>query len=138
MATLVLKSATMIVNGVDLTDHIQEVKINLTKDVLDETCMGDNSKNKLLGLADSKIDVTFLQDYAAAKTDATLWAIWNGGTAVTISGKPTSAAASSTNPWYSVSCLLPEYSPINGKIGDVAVVQVSFEGTGDVSRATAS
>lgn len=138
MGTLVLKSASLIVGGVDLTDHIQQVEMNFSKDVLDGTYMGCNSKAKVIGLGDSKIPVTFLQDYAASKTDATLWGIFNGGSAVVISGKPTSAAASSTNPWYSVSAVLAEYSGISGKVGDLATVSVTFEGTGDVTRATAS
>lgn len=138
MSVLVLKDAYLLVNGVDLSDHVKEISIDLEKEVIETTCMGSNSKTKILGLADSKIPVTILQDYAAGETDATLWGVYNAGTAVTIAGKPTSAAASSTNPWYSVSALLPQYSPIKGQIGSLAEVQVTFEGTGDVTRATNS
>lgn len=138
MAVLVLKSVTATVNGVNLSDHIKEISMDLEKEVLDSTCYGSNSKTKVLGLADSKIPMTFLQDYDADKVDATLWSAWNAGTAITITGKPTSSAASSTNPFYSVSALLPQYSPIKGQIGQLAEVQVTFEGTGDVTRATAS
>ena len=135
MAVLVLKTVTCVVNGVDLSDHLQEFSIDLEKEVKDTTCFGSNSKTKTLGLADSKIPATFLQDFEAAKTDATLWAMFNGGTVATITGKATSAATSATNPLYSVSAILPQYSPIKGKIGDLATVQVTFEGTGDVTRA---
>jgi hypothetical protein len=138
MAVLVLKTCTIVANGVDLSDRLQEFSLDLEKEVKDSTCFGSTSKTKVLGLADTKISATFLQDYESGKTDATLWGIYNAGTAVTITGKPTSAAASATNPFYSVSALLPQYSPIKGKIGDLATVQVTFEGTGDVSRATSS
>lgn len=138
MPVHVLKSCTMFVGATDMSALLQEISIDLEKDVLDATTMGNNSKVKILGLADSKIPATFLQDYDAGKTDATLFAMYNASTPAMIKAKPTSAAASATNPMYSVSCLLPQYSPIKGKIGDLATVQVTFEGTGDVTRASSS
>jgi hypothetical protein len=134
MAPQVMKVIAFTVGGVNLADHMQEISMDLEKEVKDTTCFGSNSKTKMLGLADSKIPATFLQDYAADKTDATLWAMWNSGDEETIIARPTTAAASATNPQYSVNVLLPAYSPIKGKVGDLATVQVTFEGTGDVTR----
>ena len=49
-------------NGVDLTNHVQTVKINQAYDQIDITAMGAVSKAYVPGLRDDSVDVTFFND----------------------------------------------------------------------------
>jgi len=43
--------------------------------MLDDTVMGDTTRSNIAGLLNWSIDVEFLQDFASAKVDATLFAL---------------------------------------------------------------
>ena len=136
MASIVLKDAHLTVNSVDLSDHVTQISFELTADTPEDTAMGDASRSYLVGLKDSTVSVTFNADYAASEVDATLWAIYSGGAAVTLFGNPDSSTTSTSNPRYTVSAILSSWGPLDGSVGDVAQVSASFQGTGDVTRAT--
>jgi len=135
MATLVLTDASVTINAVDLSDHVRSVTINYEAEVVDDTNMGDSSKNKLPGLKDWTIDLEFSQDFDAASVDATLFPLV-GASPFAISIKPTSGAVSATNPNYNGNALLASYSPIAGAVGDLATTSVRLEGTGTLTRST--
>lgn len=136
MAKFVLKDASVVVNGVDLSDHVIDVTVNQTVAIADGTAMGASGKGKMAGLGDDKFTVKFLSDFAAAKVDATLAPLVRAA-AFTVVVKPTSAAVSATNPTYTGSCILSDYTPIGGSVGDRAEAPVTFEVDGIIARATA-
>jgi len=135
MATFVLTDATLVVNSVNLSDHVRSMTLSTSAAVVDDTNMGDTWEVKLGGRKSATLTVEFSQDFAAANVDATLFAAL--GTVVTWTGKPTSAATSATNPQYSGSVLVSEYQPIDGSHGDLATTSVTWPCSGAVSRATA-
>ncbi|MDV2503081.1 MAG: radical SAM protein [bacterium] len=122
------------INAVDLSDHVVSAEIPQVPELLDKTVMGDTTRRRIKGLDDWTLNVEFLQDFAAAKVDATLNGIL--GTAVTVKIRPTSAAISATNPEYSGSGFLANYDPISGTIGEVAKTTVAFQCDGPLTRAT--
>lgn len=137
MASITLKDAHLTVNSVDLSDQIQQVTVNLSKDAPQSTAMGDNSHEYLAdGLNNATFSVTFRGDYAAGETDATLWGIYSGSSAVAFVLKPNGSSTSTSNPAYSGNCILTDWTPISGSVGDLATVPATFQVTGDVSRAT--
>lgn len=137
MAKFVSTNAYVLVNAVDLSAFMKSVAVKLSKEDLDATGMNAAAaKSRLMGLADGDIEIEFMQDFAAASVDATLYAIWNGGVPVTVAVKPVNAATSATNPQYSVSAVLPDYTPIDAQIGQVAPTRVVFKANGAVSKAT--
>ncbi len=97
MAKIILKTVTLTVNGVDLSNRASSAEVNSEKDLVDVTAFGANSKQNLVGLGDGTISIDFFQDFAAASVDATLWPIHNAGSEVVITVKPTNAAVSATN-----------------------------------------
>lgn len=127
MAITILRDASVVVNGVDLSNHVDTVEIDTKYDVVDVSAMGSTFKQKLLGLGDATIKVNFFQDYAAGEVDATLQALAGSNTSFPVVVKPTSAAPSTTNPSYTMQSLLPEYTPINGKVGAASMTQITFE-----------
>lgn len=135
MAIMVLKSPQVTINAVDLSSYVTEVTINYEAAVIDTTASGAAGQTKIAGLKNWTADVTFNQDYAASQVDATLFPLV-GAAQFAVTFKPASGATSATNPQYSGNAILPSYSPIAGKVGDLLTTKITLEGSGDLSRAT--
>lgn len=138
MAKIVLKDCTVEVNSVDLSDHISSVEIMLSKDEIDTTNFGGEGRERKAGLKDDSFTLNFQQDFATAEVDATLYPLWDNETEFPVSVKPTSATVSESNPTYSGTCILLEYQPLAGGVGELSETSVSFFSQRDgISRATA-
>jgi hypothetical protein len=137
MAKLVLRDCTITVNGVDFSDHISSVTVNLSKDEIDTTNFGGSGRERVAGLKDDSFELNFQQDFASGEVDATLYPLWNNETEFTVTVKPTVAAVSATNPLYSATCILLEYQPLSGDVGSLSETSVTFpaQRTG-ITRAT--
>lgn len=139
MTKVVLTNVSVLINSVDLSDHVQKVTIDDKKDTVDVTSMGATSKEYLLGLGDATVAVTFFQDFAASSVDATLQPLHAAGSLFPVVIKPTSATASATNPAYNGTFILPEYVPIDGQVGAASMMTVTFQNASQsgISRSTA-
>lgn len=137
MAKFIYKDASLVLNSVDLSDHVVSLTLDVSADLQEDHAMGDSTKTRLVGLKDWSVSIDFRQDFAASEVDATLWGIMNGAVAVPIVIKPTSAAVSATNPSYSGNVVLESYPPLGGSVGDIAGTSVSLQAAGDLTRATA-
>jgi hypothetical protein len=133
MAKLVLTNAMVLINAVDLSDHVDTVTVNYSAAEVDSTSMGQAGLSRLGGLKDWSLDVIFAQDYAAAKVDATLFPLV--GTQVPIEVRPTNAARSATNPAYTGNGLLGSYSPMGQKVGALNVAPIKISGADGVALA---
>lgn len=134
MAKFVFTDASLVINSVDLSDHVQSVTLNYEAELQDDTTMGDDTRTNLGGLKNWSMDVQFAQDFAANEVDATLFSIV--GTAVTCVLKPTSGAVSSTNPSYTGSGIIASYNPLGNSVGDLATAPVTIAPAGTLARAT--
>lgn len=134
MATFAGVDYNLKVATVDMSAMASKVTFKNSAGELDDTAFGDTSHSRVGGLKDGTLSVDFNQDFAAAQVDATLWPIF--GTVVAIELKPTSAAPSATNPRYVGSVLINDYSPIDGSVGDLAKVSVTWPTSGTVFRYT--
>lgn len=126
MAITVLTDAAIIVNGVTLSDHANQVKVEDTRESKTITAFGATSITVTKGLGDAKMSVTFFQDFAAGKTHATLQPLVGSSTPVSIEVRPTSAARSATNPAALMSGLLMNYSMLDGAVGEPSTIQAEF------------
>jgi hypothetical protein len=138
MAKVVLKDCYVVVNGTNFSDHVSSVTINLSKDEVETTNFSGSGRERIAGLKDDSFEVTFQQDYTAASTDAVLFPLWNNETEFTVEVRPTSAGVSSTNPKYTGTCILLEYTPLAGDVGDLSETDVTFPAQrSGIARATA-
>ena len=135
MATFVYTDASVVVNSVDLSDHVKSCTLNYEAEMLDDTVMGDTTRSNIAGLLNWSIDVEFLQDFASAKVDATLFTLV-GAAAFTVTVKPTSGSVSATNPSFSGSAVLESYPPMSGSVGDLETASAPFRSAGTLTRAT--
>lgn len=137
MASFVLRDAFTLINAVDLSNDVAQVTVNMTVEDQDNTAMTALGHTRLAGLRDDSFTFEFIQDFAAGQVDATLAAIIAAGAAVTVEVRPTSAARSATNPGYNGSCILTDYGPIDGSVGDAARTSATFMVSGVITRAVA-
>lgn len=139
MAKLILRDCFVIVNAVTFSDHISSVEIMLKKDDIDVTSFSGSGRTHAAGLQDATITLNFQQDFAASSVDATLYPLWNNETTFITAVRPTSAAASATNPtYYAASCILLEYAPLSGKVGELSdtSVEIMANAPGSIVRYT--
>ena len=136
MAHLVLRDASVVVNGVDMSDHFAEIALETSRNIEEDTAMGAEGVSRLPGLRDESITGTLRQDFAASEVDATFWPLYSAGTAFTVVVKPTSAAVSATNPSFTATCLIEEYSPLSGEVGSVLDAEITMPVDGVITRAT--
>ena len=135
MAAFVITAPVITVNAVDLSDHVDSVEImDETADITTTNFGSSGNVTRVGGLKQGSITINFQQDYAASKVDATIWAA--RGTAIAVNVKATSAANSATNPRYDGSYLVTQYKPVAGKVGDLAVLSITWPRTGDLTRTT--
>lgn len=136
MAKFAATDYSIVIDSVDLSDHLVSASLPLEQDSPESTAMGVGSREYLVGLKGATLDLEFRQNFDAAEVDATLWAIYDGDAAVTFVVKPTSGAVSATNPSYSGSVILTQYDPFGASVGDTANTSPTFQVTGVITRAT--
>jgi hypothetical protein len=134
MAKVVLLNPQIVINSVDLSDHIDSVTIEETFADVDTTAFGSTSKTRVAGLGDHKFTVEFQQDYAAASVEATVFPLI--GTVASVAVKPLNATTTTTNPAYSFSVLVADWKPVDGKVGDLEKSAVTWPISGGVAKAT--
>jgi hypothetical protein len=126
MAISVLTDAMVIVNGVTLSDHANQVTIEDTRDSVDVTAYGATNKAVAKGLGDASITVDFFQDFAAGKVHATLQPLIGSSSTVTVEVRPTSGARSATNPAAVMQGLLMNYNMLAGGVGEASTISAQF------------
>lgn len=126
MAKLVLRDCFIEVDGVEFSSHASSVDVNLTKDEIDTTNFGGAGRERAHGLKDDSFEINFQQDFDAASVDATLWELYDNETEFEVVVRPTAGVASATNPEYRATCILLEYQPLSGEVGDLSETSVTF------------
>ena len=123
---VILKDCYIVVNGTNLSDHISAVTVNLSKDDVETTSFSGGGRERMQGLKDDSFEITLQQDFEAASVDAVFYPLYDLGTEFEVEVRPTSSAVSATNPKYTGDCILMEYSPLDGKVGDLSETKVKI------------
>lgn len=136
MARIVLTNAYVTINSVNLSDHIASITLTTTDDVIETTAFGSSARTRIGGLADNSVAFEFHQDYAASSVEATI----NGspslvGTVTAVVVKPNGATTAADNPSYSFNCLVSEWTPLNGAVGELATASVTWPIDGNITKA---
>jgi hypothetical protein len=123
---------------VDLSEYVSSITLTQTFDEVETTTMGSASHLFSKGLESSTLAVDFINDWAAAKVQATLQAAY--GTSVTAIMIPVKGTAvSATNPTYTVSILINNLTPLGtGGPEDFARSSMTFTCTSTVAYSTST
>lgn len=132
MAAFTLTDALIIINGVTLSDHGNQVTITDSREEKDATAFSATSKASLKGLGEASMDIVLYQDFASGKTHATLSPLISSTTPVAVEVRPTSAARSATNPAALLSsALMFDYKMLDASVGDVPTTTATFKNSGN-------
>lgn len=139
MAKIVLVNPVITVNSVDLSDHIASVTITRSINEVTTTAFTTGTTagvTRVGGLEDNSIALSFHQDFATgSNVEAIVYPLIGGTTTVTI--KPVNSTTTSTNPSYSATVLVTEWTPINGAVGDLSTADVTWPVSGTITKTTA-
>ena len=136
MAKFVATDVKVLINGSNLSDHIAQVSLEQTSDEIETTAFGTEWRQRIGGgLKDASISIDFHQDFGAGSVDAVLSPLFN--TIATVVVTPTSGSVSATNPSFTGTFSVVQYSPVASSVGDLATLSVSWPSAGTVSRGTA-
>jgi hypothetical protein len=126
MAAIVLKDASITINAVDLSSLSNNVEIVYEIESVEVTAFGGN-RSFTGGLQNNSVTVEIMQDFAATKTEATIFPLV--GTTTTLVFKPTSSAVGATNPSYTITgAYLASHTPISATVGELAMTSLTFTG----------
>ena len=124
------------INGTDFSTSLNSVELSQEADDLETTAFGSSWRTRIGGLKQASLTLNFMQDFAAGSVDATLNPLLGSIATVVIVG--TSGTVTSTNPSYSMTALVTQYSPFASSVGDIATLSVSWPVSGSVVRGTAA
>ena len=123
------------INGTDFSTNLNSVELSQEADDLETTAFGSSWRTRIGGLKQASLTLNFMQDFGAGSVDAVLSPLL--ATLATVIIRPTSEAVSATNPSYTMTALVTQYSPFASSVGDIASLSVTFPVSGTVTRATA-
>jgi hypothetical protein len=138
MARIVLTDASVVINGINLSEFITSVALSTSDDVVETTGMGSGgARTRVAGLADNSVTFEFNQDFATSGPEVTINAVGSSlvGTVTTCVVKPTSAAVGASNPSYTFSAVCSEWQPLSAAVGELATVSATWPISGTITKA---
>lgn len=131
MAKYVATDTYIEINGTALSDHANSVAIADNADEVDFTTFGPSGYKQFgAGMKDATITATFFSDFAANQVNSIIQPLYASGGTFTVKVRPTSGAASSTNPVATMTARVYSYSGIDGRVSDAATFDCAFRNAG--------
>jgi hypothetical protein len=124
------------INGSDFSTNLNSVELSQEADDLETTAFGSSWRTRIGGLKQASLTLNFMQDFGAGSVDATLNPLL--GSIATVVIKPTSGTVTATNPSYTMTALVTQYSPFASSVGDIATLSVTWPVSGSVVRGTSA
>ena len=136
MAKQVATSVVVKIGGVDLSQFVSSVSLSLSANEVPTTNFASGGAvERVGGLKDNSLTISFMQDFAAAAVEATIYPLIGSTAAFVIN--PSSTAPSATAPNYTGTVLVTEWSPVAGAVGELLTADVTWPISGNVAKATA-
>ena len=134
MAKLVYTNAAVSIAGVDVSSLVASVSLTSSAAEIETTSMGSTSVTRTGGLIDNSISIDFHQDFTVL--EPVIFPLIGGTAAVVV--RPNGTGTNSTqNPAYSFTANILEWNPVNGAVGELGTVSVSWPITGAITRSVA-
>ena len=117
----------------DISGYVTSITLSTTAAEVMTSAMGSSAMTRIQGMIDSSVTIELQQDYPTI--EKLFWDAFSAGTAVPMTVKPNgTATASSTNPSYAFSALPTSWTPVNGAIGDLATVSITYPISGAITK----
>lgn len=112
MAIFMGNKVAVVVGTTTISDHVSTVSLNREVEAVTITAMNDTVQNMVGGVEVSSVSMEIFNDFAAASVNSLFEdAI---GTKLAVKLIPVTGTVSATNPSYSMSCLVTQWTPISG------------------------
>jgi len=117
----------------DISAYVTSITLSTTANEVVTSAMGSSAMTRIQGMIDNSVTIELQQDYPTI--EKLFWDAFTAGTAVPMTVKPNgTAVASSTNPSYAFSVLPTSWTPVNGAIGDLATVSITYPISGAITK----
>lgn len=124
MAIFMGNKVAVIVGTTTISDHVSTVSLNREVEAVTITSMTDTIQNMIGGIEVSSVSLEVFNDFAAASVNSLFEdAI---GTKLAIKLIPVTGTVTATNPSYSMSCLITQWTPISGSTDSAATASVTL------------
>ena len=138
MAVLALINPKITIATIDMSQYTTAIGFDAEAAQLTTTNFGTSGwETFIAGLKKGEVKVAFNNDYVASSVDDRLWTWYSAGTAIAFAVKATNAVTSTTNPEYQFNVVPLTFSPVAGKVGELATQEVTWPITGPITRAVA-
>ena len=138
MAVLALINPKITIATIDMSQYVTAIGFDVEAAQLTTTNFGTSGwETFIAGLKKGEVKVAFNNDYVASSVDDRLWTWYSAGTAIAFAVKATNAVTSTTNPEYQFNVVPLTFSPVAGKVGELATQEVTWPITGPITRAVA-
>jgi len=129
MAKFLNTSDKVVVNNQDLSLHAFRLDSPQTKEQVDVSGFSNTlTREFLAGLEDATITIGFLQDFGANSVHATLYPLYQGGSAFPIYIQPDGRlGTAATNPLFGGSALMFDYNGLSGELNARGEIEASFK-----------
>ena len=124
MAIFMGNKVAVIVGTSTISSFVSTVSLNREVEAVTITAMNDNIQNMVGGVEVSSVSLELFNDFAAASVNSLFEdAI---GSKLAIKLIPVTGTVTATNPSYSMSCLITQWTPISGSTDAAATASVTF------------
>jgi len=135
MAKTVLGDVKVVLDSYDLANYVSQITLNLQKDLLETTGMGDSSKTRVAGFQDWSATLTFFDDLSDNSINEKIYGWVTATSPITVAIKAIDGSAiSADNPEYQGSCWIQSAPVLSGAVGQVAGGQLQLVGQGALVR----
>lgn len=143
MPKIVIESAWITLNGIDVSNRVKKVTLLTAKRPAREvTAMGDGYEDRLVvNIKNWKASFELLQDYSTGSVYAALKGIFDStvSSGVAMIVRPTTGARTTGNPEWQGSIVLDgDFGQLDASVGEEALTNPSFLGNGTLSFLTSS
>ncbi len=135
MAKFVATDYNITINGTNFSTSLASVELPVEVEEQETTAFGSQWRTRIAGLQSGSITLEFHQDFAASAIDTVIWPLL--GTNATVTVRPAGSVTSASNPAFTGTFLVTQYSPFNSTVGDLATLSLTWPLTGALTRATA-
>lgn len=134
--TVFFRNPLVELGGVNLSPHVTSVELNYSTEALDRTAHGHSTRIRTPGLLRWTVDILFHQDFDDGAVDDTLFALL--GTVTNMELRPNNACSTDSNPRFTGSALVADYSPMGGAVGSLLGARTQLVVAGALTRAVTS
>lgn len=130
----------------DMSNRVTKVTLERDGDEHDDTVMGMSAHSRVIGLERWQFNMGMIQSFSTAdageNTNKVLRELYNvskaGSKFLVTVRKHSTQLLGEGNPTWSGLCVLKNYNPLDGEVGDLLKTEVTFLGSGNLSESVTS